>query len=66
MHTNIHEQQSNGLEENPKRSMDSAEELEKLKTSISENEESIRKLEGELKKLEESIKKVNQYEIKKL
>jgi hypothetical protein len=64
MHTNIHEQQSNGLDENPKRSIDHTEELETLKTSITENEELIRQLELQLQKLEESTKKVrkdNQY-----
>jgi len=57
MHTNIHDQ-PNGFDENPKRSIDHAEELEALKTTISENEELIRQLELQLQKLEESIKKV--------
>ena len=60
MHTNIHDQQANGLEDNPKRSMDHAEELEALKASIAENEDLIRQLEAQLKKLEESIKKVSE------
>lgn len=60
MHTNIHDQQANGFEENPKRSMDHAEEFETLKTTINENEELVRELETQLKKLEESIKKVSQ------
>jgi predicted nucleic acid-binding Zn-ribbon protein len=58
MHTNIHDQQPNGVDENPKRSIDHAEELEALKASISEKEELIRELELQLQKLEESIKKV--------
>lgn len=60
MHTNTHDQQSNGLDENPKRSMDHAEELETLKATITENEDLIRQLEIQLQKLEESIKKVNE------
>ncbi len=59
MHTNIHDQQSNGFDENPKRSMDHTEELETLKTSITESEELIQQLELQLQKLEESIKKVS-------
>jgi chromosome segregation ATPase len=61
MHTNLHEQQSNGLEENPKRNIDHTEELETLKTSINENEDAIRQLELQLQKLEESIKKVREF-----
>jgi archaellum component FlaC len=59
MHTNTHDQQSNGIDENPKRSMDHAEELEALKTLITENEDLIRQLEVQIQKLEESIKKVS-------
>lgn len=58
MHTNVHDQQSNGVDENSKKSIDHAEELERLKASIAENEELIRQLESQLQKLEESIKKV--------
>jgi hypothetical protein len=60
MHTNAHDQQSNGLDENPKRNIDHTEELETLKTSITENEELLRQLELQLQKLEESTKKVRQ------
>jgi len=59
MHTNTHDQQSNGFDENPKRNIDHAEELEALKASITENEELIRQLELQLQKIEESIKKVS-------
>ncbi len=64
MHTNIHEQ-TNGLDENPKRSLDHTEELETLKTSITENEDLIQQLEIQLQKLEESIKKVKSKKSKK-
>lgn len=60
MLANLHDQQANGLDDNPKRSMDHAEELEALKASISENEQSISQLEAQLQKLEESIKKVRE------
>jgi len=59
MHTNTHDQQSNGFDENPKRNIDHAEELEALKGSITENEELVRQLELQLQKIEESIKKVS-------
>jgi hypothetical protein len=59
MHTNTHDQQSNGFDDNPKRSMDHAEELEALKALITENESTIRLLEVQIQKLEESIKKVS-------
>ncbi|CAF3032506.1 unnamed protein product [Rotaria socialis] len=61
MHTNVNEQQSNGFDENPKRTIDHTEELERLKASIAENEELIRQLELQLQKLEESIKKYEQF-----
>jgi hypothetical protein len=61
MHTNTHDQQSNGIDENPKRSMDHAEELEALKTLITENEDLIRQLEIQIQKLEESIKKYEKF-----
>jgi len=61
MHTNIHEQQANGFDENPKRNIDHTEELETLKVSITESEELIHELELQLQKLEESIKKVSEY-----
>ncbi|CAF2471066.1 unnamed protein product [Rotaria sp. Silwood2] len=61
MHTNIHEQQSNGLNENLKRNIDHTEELETLKASINENEELIHQLELQLQKLEESIKKYERF-----
>ncbi|CAF4899005.1 unnamed protein product, partial [Rotaria magnacalcarata] len=57
MHTNVNEQQSNGFDESPKRTIDHTEELDRLKVSIAENEELIRQLELQLQKLEESIKK---------
>jgi len=60
MHTNTHDQQSNGIDENPKQNIDHAEELEALKATITENEDLIRQLELQLQKLEESIKKVGQ------
>lgn len=60
MFANLHGQQANGFDDNPKRSLDHAEELEALKASIAENEEAIGLLEGQLQKLEESIKKVRQ------
>ncbi|CAF1128556.1 unnamed protein product [Rotaria sp. Silwood1] len=61
MHTNIHEQQSNGFDDNLKRNIDHTEELETLKASINENEELIRQLELQLQKLEESIKKYERF-----
>lgn len=60
MLSNLHDQQANGLDDNPKRSVDNAEELEALKASIAENEQSINQLETQLQKLEESIKKVRE------
>ena len=65
MHTNAHDQQENGTEDNSKRTIDHTEELETLKGSISENEELIRQLEAQLQKLEGSIKKVSEHRIEK-
>ncbi|UJR30176.1 hypothetical protein I4U23_017716 [Adineta vaga] len=61
MHTNVHDQDANNLDENPKRTVDHTEELERLKTSLSENEELIHQLESQLQKLEESIKKYEKF-----
>ncbi|CAF2148333.1 unnamed protein product [Rotaria magnacalcarata] len=61
MHTNVNEQQSNGFDESPKRTIDHTEELDRLKVSIAENEELIRQLELQLQKLEESIKKYDRF-----
>ena len=59
MHTNAHDQQENGAEDNSTRTIDHTEELETLKGSINENEELIQQLEAQLQKLEGSIKKVS-------
>ncbi|CAF0980785.1 unnamed protein product [Adineta steineri] len=61
MHTNIHDQDTNGLDENPRRNIDHTEELDTLKGTINENEELIRELELQLQKLEESIKKYERF-----
>ncbi|CAF1303662.1 unnamed protein product [Adineta ricciae] len=61
MHTNAHDQQENGTEDNSKRTVDHTEELETLKGSINENEELIRQLEAQLQKLEGSIKKYEKF-----
>ena len=59
MHTNVPNPQDNGVEEDPKRNMDHAEELEALKGTIDDNDEAIRQLELQLQKMQESITKVS-------
>ena len=59
MHTNVPNPQDNSAEEDPKRNMDHAEELESLKGTINDNDEAIRQLESQLQKMQESITKVS-------